>query len=67
MGVDQAIEAEAQAQAPMSQPASPTRVNRNAVLLRAVPRRMSEASASMAPAPAQMPSMAKQTPQFEGN
>jgi hypothetical protein len=41
----------------MSQPARPTRVNRKAVLLRAVPRRMSEASARIAPAPAQMPSI----------
>ena len=31
----------------MSQPASPTRVNRNAVVLRAVPSRRSEASAIM--------------------
>ncbi len=46
------------AHAPMSQPASPTRLNKNAVLLRDVPRRMSEASASKAPAPAQTPSMA---------
>jgi hypothetical protein len=46
------------AQAPMSAPASPTRVNRNAVLVAGVPRRMSQASAIMAPAPAQMPSMA---------
>ena len=30
------------AQAPMSQPARPTRVNRKAVLLRGVPRRMSD-------------------------
>ena len=46
------------AQAPMSAPASPTRVNKNAVLARAVPSRMSAASAIMAPAPAQMPSIA---------
>ena len=42
----------------MSQPARPTRVNKNAVLLRAVPSRMSDASARIAPAPAQMPSTA---------
>ena len=42
----------------MSAPASPTRVNKNAVLLAGVPRRRSQASAIMAPAPAQMPSMA---------
>ena len=46
------------AQAPMSQPASPTRLNRKAVLLRAVPKRRSEAMATIAPAPAQMPSIA---------
>ena len=46
------------AHAPMSQPASPTRVNRKAVLLRAVPRRRSDAIARMAPAPAQTPSTA---------
>gem|GEM_PF-5205476 len=45
-------------QAPMSQPARPTRVNRKAVLLRAVPRRRSETMATMAPAPAQTPSTA---------
>jgi len=46
------------AQAPMSQPASPTRLNRNAVLLRAVPSRRSLAIATIAPAPAQTPSTA---------
>lgn len=45
----------------MSAPARPTRVNRNAVLACAVPRRMSEASAIIAPAPAQMPSTALTT------
>ena len=49
------------AQAPMSAPARPTRVNRNAVLAPGVPSRMSQASAIMAPAPAQMPSMAPMT------
>ena len=42
----------------MSAPARPTRVNRKAVLVAAVPSRMSQARAIMAPAPAQMPSMA---------
>ena len=42
----------------MSQPARPTRLKRKAVLLRAVPRRRSDAMATMAPAPAQTPSMA---------
>ncbi len=42
----------------MSQPASPTRVNRNAVLAAGVPSRMSQNSAIMAPAPTQMPSTA---------
>ncbi len=46
------------AQAPMSAPARPTRVNRKAVLVRGVPRRRSDASAIMAPAPAHTPSMA---------
>ena len=46
------------AQAPMSQPARPTRLNRKAVLERAVPSRRSEAIARMAPAPAQTPSIA---------
>ena len=46
------------AQAPMSQPARPTRLKRKAVLLRAVPIRMSEAMARIAPAPAQTPSIA---------
>ena len=54
------------AQAPMSQPASPTRVNRNAVLASGVAIRMSEAMAMIAPAPTQMPSIAAITglPQF---
>ena len=42
----------------MSQPARPTRVNRKAVWLRAVPRRRSDAMARIAPAPAQTPSTA---------
>jgi hypothetical protein len=46
------------AQAPMSQPARPTRVNRKAVLVRAVARRRSEAIAMIAPAPTQTPSTA---------
>jgi hypothetical protein len=46
------------AQAPMSQPARPTRLNRKAVLLRAVPSRRSLAIAMIAPAPAQTPSIA---------
>ena len=46
------------AQAPMSAPESPTRTNRKATLLRAVPKRRSAAIAMIAPAPAQMPSMA---------
>ena len=45
-------------QAPMSQPASPTRVNRNPTLERAVPSRMSAAIDMHAPAPTQMPSIA---------
>ena len=45
-------------EAPMSQPARPTRLNRKAVLLRAVPRRRSEDIATMAPAPAHTPSIA---------
>ena len=45
-------------QAPMSAPASPTRTNRNATLLRAVPKRISDAIAMIAPAPAQTPSIA---------
>ena len=45
-------------QAPMSQPARPTRVNRKAALLRAVPTRRSEAIAMIAPAPAHTPSIA---------
>ena len=42
----------------MSQPARPTRLKRNAVLLRAVPTRRSLAIARIAPAPAQTPSSA---------
>ena len=42
----------------MSQPARPTRLNRNATLASAVPMRMSEAMAMIAPAPAQTPSIA---------
>ena len=42
----------------MSQPARPTRVNRNAVFACGVPKRRSDASATIAPAPAQMPSTA---------
>ena len=42
----------------MSQPASPTLLNRNATFARGVPMRMSDAIATMAPAPAQMPSTA---------
>ncbi|SUV85748.1 Uncharacterised protein [Bordetella pertussis] len=45
-------------QAPMSAPASPTRVNRKAVRAAGVPSRMSEASAIIAPAPAHTPSTA---------
>ncbi len=43
------------AQAPMSQPARPTRTNRKAVLASGVARRMSEAMVRMAPAPTQIP------------
>ena len=46
------------AHAPMSAPARPTRVNKKAVLAFGVPRRKSAASAIIAPAPAQMPSVA---------
>ena len=46
------------AQAPMSAPAKPTRVNKKAVLACAVPKRISAASAIIAPAPAQIPSTA---------
>ena len=46
------------AQAPMSQPARPTRVNKNAVLERGVLKRMSDDMAKMAPAPAHTPSTA---------
>ncbi|KAG0916435.1 hypothetical protein G6F31_021354 [Rhizopus arrhizus] len=42
----------------MSAPARPTRVNRKAVRAAGVPRRMSDASATIAPAPAQTPSTA---------
>ncbi len=42
----------------MSQPARPTRLNRNAVRERAVPSRRSLAIAMIAPAPAQTPSTA---------
>ena len=42
----------------MSQPASPTRLNRNATFAFAVPSRRSEAIARIAPAPAQTPSIA---------
>ena len=42
----------------MSQPASPTRTNRNAVRAAGVPRRRSAASAIIAPAPAHTPSTA---------
>jgi hypothetical protein len=49
------------AQAPMSQPASPTRVNRNAHLAPGVASRRSEAIAMIAPAPTQMPSTAAMT------
>jgi hypothetical protein len=44
--------------APMSQPPRPTRENKNATRLRAVPTRKSEAIAMMAPAPAHTPSTA---------
>ena len=43
----------------MSQPARPTRVNRKATLLRAVPMRRSDAIATIAPAPAHTPSIAE--------
>jgi hypothetical protein len=46
------------AHAPMSQPASPTRLNRNEMRERAVPRRRSLTIAMIAPAPAQTPSTA---------
>ena len=46
------------AQAPMSAPDSPTRVNRNAVLRPGWPKRMSLAIARIAPAPAHTPSTA---------
>ena len=42
----------------MSQPASPTRTNRNAVRVPGVPMRRSEAIARAAPAPAHTPSIA---------
>ena len=46
------------AHAPMSQPASPTRLNRNATFAPAPATRRSDAIAMIAPAPAQMPSTA---------
>ena len=46
------------AQAPMSQPARPTRVNKNAVRAEGVASRRSEAMAMIAPAPAHTPSTA---------
>ena len=46
------------AQAPISQPASPTREKRKAVRACGVARRMSDAMARIAPAPAQTPSTA---------
>ena len=49
------------AHAPMSQPASPTRVNKNAVFACGVPKRMSQNSAIIAPAPTQTPSTAAMT------
>ena len=49
------------AQAPMSQPASPTRVNRNATFAAGVPSRRSEAIAIIAPAPTHTPSTAAMT------
>ncbi len=42
----------------MSQPARPTLLNRNATLAPVAARRMSDAMATIAPAPAQMPSTA---------
>ena len=42
----------------MSQPARPTRVKRKAVFVSGVARRRSEAIATIAPAPTQMPSIA---------
>ena len=42
----------------MSQPARPTLLNRNATLAPVAARRMSDAMAMIAPAPAQMPSTA---------
>src|SRR5258708_10908142 len=46
------------AQAPMSQPARPTLLKRNATLVPTAASRMSDAIAMIAPAPAQMPSTA---------
>ena len=46
------------AQAPMSQPASPTRLNRNAVFASGVASLMSDAMARIAPAPTATPSTA---------
>ena len=48
-------------QAPISAPASPTRVNRNAVFASGVAILRSEAIAKIAPAPAQTPSTAAMT------
>jgi len=42
----------------MSAPARPTRTKRKASLLRAVPKRRSDAQAIIAPAPVHTPSMA---------
>jgi len=53
-----ADDARQMAQAPMSQPARPTRVNKNAVFRDGVLRRMSEDMARIAPAPAHTPSTA---------
>ena len=49
------------AHAPMSQPASPTRVNRNATFADGEPSRRSDAVAIIAPAPTQTPSTAEIT------
>src|SRR3954471_23805738 len=46
------------AQAPISQPPRPTRLNRKATFAAGVPIRMSDAMARIAPAPAQTPSIA---------
>ena len=47
------------AQAPISQPANPTRVNKNAHFASGVASRKSEAMATIAPAPTQTPSTAE--------